>query len=228
MRLERLSERVWVFPYEERRDRPNLCYIKGDNWNIAVDAGHSADHVMEFYKAIEEEGFPLPKLTVLTHWHWDHTFGMHAVSGLTLANVKTNRHLEECIRKLEKEGPEAFLNLDQSIRYEYEDGKPIIVKLADMTFSGEVMLDPGNCPVRVFEAEAPHTDDSTLIYVPGDKALILGDCTCGSLPEWKHDPVLSRKLADTVRQTAPQICLTGHWTAQPADEVINDLLEEDE
>ena len=67
MRLERLSERVWVFPYEERRDRPNLCYIKGDNWSIAVDAGHSADHVMEFYKAIEEEGFPLPKLTVLTH-----------------------------------------------------------------------------------------------------------------------------------------------------------------
>ena len=112
MRLERLSERVWVFPYEERRDRPNLCYIKGDNWSIAVDAGHSADHVMEFYKAIEEEGFPLPKLTVLTHWHWDHTFGMHAVSSLTLANVKTNRHLEECIRKLEIEGPEAFLNLE--------------------------------------------------------------------------------------------------------------------
>ena len=62
MRLERLSERVWVFPYEERRDRPNLCYIKGDNWSIAVDAGHSADHVMEFYKAIEEEGFPPLKI----------------------------------------------------------------------------------------------------------------------------------------------------------------------
>ena len=81
MKLERLTERVWVYPYEEERDRPNLSYIKGDRWSLAVDAGHSDDHVREFYRALEEEGLPLPELTVLTHWHWDHTFGMHAVHG---------------------------------------------------------------------------------------------------------------------------------------------------
>ena len=30
----------------------------------------------EIAAALEEEGLPLPQLTVLTHWHWDHTFGI--------------------------------------------------------------------------------------------------------------------------------------------------------
>ena len=95
MKLERLTERVWVYPYEEERDRPNLSYIKGDRWSLAVDAGHSDDHVREFYRALEKEGLPLPALTVLTHWHWDHTFGMHAVNGKTIARFETNRELLE-------------------------------------------------------------------------------------------------------------------------------------
>ena len=79
MKLERLTERIWVYPYEEERDRPNLNYIRGDRWSLAVDAGHSESHVREFYQALEDEGLPMPELTVLTHWHWDHTFGMHAI-----------------------------------------------------------------------------------------------------------------------------------------------------
>ena len=93
MKLDRLSERIWVYPFEEERDRPNLSYIKGDRWSLAVDAGHSDAHITEFYSALEEAGLPLPQLTVLTHWHWDHTFAMHAAHGLCLANALTNRHL---------------------------------------------------------------------------------------------------------------------------------------
>ena len=32
----------WVFPYEEDRDRPNLGYIRGDRWSLAVDAGQNS------------------------------------------------------------------------------------------------------------------------------------------------------------------------------------------
>ena len=59
MKLNRLSERVWFFPYEEERDRPNLGYVRGDRWSLAVDAGHSEDHVRAFYRALEEENLPL-------------------------------------------------------------------------------------------------------------------------------------------------------------------------
>jgi len=225
MNLNRLTERIWVYPYEERRDRPNLSYIRGDNWSLAVDAGHSEEHTTEFYRALEKEGLPLPKLTVLTHWHWDHTFGMHAVHGLCLANERTNQYLESFRKRLEAEGTEFFLEMDERIRNEYEDGKPVIVTLADLVFRGEILLDAGNCPIRVFQAEAPHTDDTTLIEIPGEKVLILGDSTGGVFPEWTVDQTLADKLAQTVREINPQICLPGHWTPLSPEIIIQDLLE---
>ena len=155
MKLDRLTERIWVYPFEPERDRPNLCYIRGDRWSLAVDAGHSKEHTREFYQALVEEGLPLPELTVLTHWHWDHTFGMHAVHGLTLANQRTNRYLADIKKRLENEGTGFFFAIDERIRKEYEDGKPVIVTLADLVFSGEMELDLGHCPVRIFQAESP-------------------------------------------------------------------------
>ena len=224
-KLTRLTERIWVYPYEEERDRPNLSYIRGDRWSLAVDAGHSAEHTLAFYRALEEAGLPLPKLTVMTHWHWDHTFGMHAVQGLCLANERTNRYLAEFRGRIEKEGTGFFLAMDDRIRREYAQDKPVIITLADLVFRGEMLLDAGNCPVRIFQAEAPHTDDSTLIEVPEEKVLLLGDCTGGAFPDWTMDQALADKLAETVRKTAPEICLPGHWTPLPPEVIIQDLLE---
>ena len=217
MELNRLTERIWVYPFEEERDRPNLSYIRGDRWSLAVDAGHSADHTREFYRALENAGMPLPKLTVLTHWHWDHTFGMHAVHGLCLANERTNR--------LEREGTGFFLDMDGTIRREYGDGKPVTVTLADLVFREKMALDPGNCPLRIFRVEAPHTDDSTLVWAPGEKTLILGDSTGGVFPDWTMDPPLAQSLAETIREISPDICLPGHWTPLSPDVIIRDLLE---
>ena len=224
MELNRLTERIWVFPFEEERDRPNLSYIRGDRWSLAMDAGHSDNHIRSFYRALEDAGLPLPELTVLTHWHWDHTFAMHAVHGLCLANERTNRYLADFRERLEKEGSAFFLAMHETIRREYADGKPVIVTPADLVFTGEMQLDPGNCPVRIFQAEAPHTDDSTLIEIPVEKVLILGDCTGGVFPDWTMDPVLAGKLAETVREINPELCLPGHWTALSPEIIIEDLL----
>ena len=225
MKLNRLTEKIWVYPYEEERDRPNISYIRGDRWSMAVDAGHSADHIREFYRALEKENLPLPKLTVLTHWHWDHTFAMHAAHGLCLANEQTNQYLADFRARLDKEGNDFFLAMDERIRREYADGKPVIVTPADMVFRGEMRIDPGNCPIRVFQAEAPHTDDSTLIEVPGEKVLILGDCTGGRFPDWAMDQELADRLAETVRKVNPDICLPGHWTPLSPDIIIQDLTD---
>ncbi len=224
MSIRKLTERVWMYPFEEERDRPVLCYIHGDRWNLAVDAGHSDEHVMEFYRALEDNGLPLPDITVLTHWHWDHTFGMHSVHGLCLANEKTNAYLKEFRDRIEKEGAGFFLALDESIRKEYKDGKPVIVTLSDMVYSKEMLMDLGNCHVRIFEADSPHTDDSTLVLVPEDKVLVLGDSICGEFPEWTVDPVPAGKLAETIRKADAKICVAGHWDPLPPETIIRDML----
>ena len=82
--LQRISKHVWIFPMDSPKDRPNLGYILGETSALAVDAGHSSSHVQDFYDALTKKGLPLPDLTVITHWHWDHTFGMHAVSGRSI------------------------------------------------------------------------------------------------------------------------------------------------
>ena len=225
MKMKRLTERIWYYPYEEERDRPNLGYIRGDRWSLAVDAGHSDAHIAEFYTALAEAGLPLPQLTILTHWHWDHTFAMHAVHGLTLANAATNRHLREIRCRVEKEGPESFLSLHESIRKEYAGNRPVIIIPSDLEFTGEMMLDCGNCPVRVFQAVSPHTDDATLIEIPGEKALFIGDANSGSFPDWKKDPARAKKLAEAVESTGAQICLEGHWTPDSMEGILRDILD---
>ena len=224
MKLDKISEHVWVYPFEERRDRPNLSYIHGGRWNLVVDAGHSEEHTKEFYAAINEAGLPLPDITVITHWHWDHILGMHAVNGLTIANGKTNQYIADFKKRIENEGTDFFFEFDERIREEYKDGKQVIVTMPDMVFSGEMMLNIGGCNVRIFQAEAPHTDDSTLIEVIEDKVLILGDCTGGTFPDWTVNQTLAEKLAKTIEDIDPALCLPGHWNALSKEIIIQDLL----
>ena len=226
MELKRLTEHIWYMPFEAERDRPNLGYVKGDHWSLAIDAGHSAAHVREFYKLLEKEGLPLPGLTVLTHWHWDHTFGMHAVKGLTLANNRTNGYLAEWKNKIETNGPKEFFALQESISREYVANTEIIVKKPDMVFSGEIMLELGGCRVQVIKADAPHTDDSTLIYVEQDKTLFLGDSTCSDFFTGMKNPELCRKLADTIRGINPEICMEGHWVPVNPEDTLTDLMSD--
>ena len=224
MDLKRLTEHIWYMPFEEERDRPNLGYVKGDHWSLAIDAGHSAAHVKEFYTLLERENLPLPGMTVLTHWHWDHTFGMHAVNGLTLANDRTNGYLSEWKDKIEKNGPEEFLAIHESIRREYGTDTEVIVRKADMVFTGEIVLDLGGCIVKVITADAPHTDDSALVYVKDDKTLFLGDSTCDDFFTGIKRPDLCRKLADTIRGINPEICMEGHWVPTDPEDTLADLM----
>ena len=225
MKLNRLTERVWIWPYEAERDRPNLGYIRGDRWSLAVDAGHSDAHVAEFYRALEDAGLPLPRLTAITHWHWDHTFGMHAVHGLCVAGARTGARLAAFRDRMAANGTGEFLALDESVRREYAGGRPVVITLPDLTFDGEMRLDPGGCAVRLLAAESPHTDDSTLVFAEGERVLFMGDSAAGVFPTWEKDPALCRKLADTVAGLDAGICLESHWEPQTKAELIKGLLE---
>ena len=95
MEHRKVSGRVYYLPSEERTDRPVLGYVKGDRYSLAVDAGNSPDHVEKSYRALTESNLRLPDFTIVTHWHWGHTFGMHSISGKTVAGHLTNRRLSE-------------------------------------------------------------------------------------------------------------------------------------
>lgn len=223
MELTKVTDRVWFYPFEKERDRPILGYIKGDNMSIAVDAGHSEAHTKEFYSALEGAGLPLPTVTVITHWHWDHTFGMHSVNGICIANSLTDSYLRQFRQRIDEKGIEAFLSLDGCIRREYEGSKPVIITFPDIVFTDELKIDAGNCPVRIFKTAAPHTDDSTLVFVEREKVLFLGDAAGGTFPTWGRNPELCRQLVDTIDSLDADICLDSHWYPETKHEVTDDL-----
>ncbi|MBQ9324233.1 MAG: MBL fold metallo-hydrolase [Clostridia bacterium] len=223
--LQQLTDRVWIYPYEEARDRPNLCLICGDRFSVAVDAGHSRAHVDAFYQALSEKHLPLPELTVLTHWHWDHTFGLHAIHGQSIAGRKTEAYLSAFRDRVQAEGKACFLELHESIRREYAGNTPVVITLPDMTFTGEMRVDAGNCGIRIWEAPSPHTDDAVLILVEEEGVLFLGDAACGVFPSWVKDPHLSAQLSDAIAGVDAKLCVEGHAEPMTKNEMLSELMK---
>ena len=96
--FEKLTEHIYVRPQEPYTDRPNIGLICGKGRALLYDAGNSAANVALLRRELSEAGLPQPDLVALSHWHWDHTFGMHAWGVPTIAGRETNRHLREMQR----------------------------------------------------------------------------------------------------------------------------------
>ena len=224
-RLKKISEHVWVYTFDSPKDRPNLGYICGGKMSIAVDAGHSSSHVADFYEALDREGLPRPELTVITHWHWDHTFGMHAVDGKTIARPETNRELKR-IRAAMADDPNwagNFLTSDPSIRKEYAGGVPLAVVCADEEIDSDRTIDLGGVTAELMYTESPHTDDSLLVYIPQDNVLFIGDAQLGEFPSWKMDYDKLAHLAQKIRRTNAKLIVDGHWNTYGKEEFLIEL-----
>ena len=225
MKLKMKNERVWISSFEEERDRPAIGYVRGDKYCLAIDAGHSKEHVEEFYELLKENGLPLPELTVLTHWHWDHTFAMFAINGLSLAEKRTEDHLQKLINEWDESTEEKMKAMDEHIALEYKDQKMQVVG-ADMVFKDEISLDLGGIKVQCLHTESPHTDDSLLILLPKEKILFFGDCISGEYPEWIVDIDRMMPLIQKLEGLDFDLAVGGHWETESKKDLLYRLKEE--
>lgn len=233
--LQQLTKRIWFLPGEEETDRPNLFYIHGDRKSLAVDAGNSGAHVEKFYRALREKGLPVPDYTALTHWHWDHSFGLAAVGGSTLASDLTNEKLRqvrswrwspELMAERERTGEDiAFCNT--CIMREYPDLEKIQVIPAEVELSGRLMIDLGNVTCRLECRDSPHSRDSLFLFVPEEQALFVGDADCEDYYEngGKYDPARLRDLLDSLKQIDYRHHLRGHDQPRFREEALKELRE---
>ena len=186
--LEKISEHVYRRKQEPDTDRPHLYLIVNGNRSIAIDAGNSAAHVHSFYKDMEDK-LPLPSMTIITHAHWDHTYGLHAISGTSLSSQKTADKLKQMSSwKWSEEAMEERLNSGEEIAFcaecmklEYPDLSQIKVVPPVETFTGEHDVDLNGLAIHLKEVANPHEVDGTLVIV--DDLVILGDA---SSPDYYH------------------------------------------
>ncbi|MGN1344192.1 MAG: MBL fold metallo-hydrolase [Traorella sp.] len=225
MELTQISEHVFISSFEEERDRPILGYILGEKYSLAIDAGHSKEHVDEFYALLKQHHLPLPDYTILTHWHWDHSFGLHAIHGISFAEKRSYDHLQKIIDEWNEQSEDDFKKMDSSIALEYQNQK-MIVQNSDIYFQDQICFDLGNLHVDCFHVESSHTDDATLILLKEEKLLFIGDSICGTYPDWKVDVDKMSIYFSKLESLSFDKAIGGHWEVMTNQELFDELIQE--
>jgi len=212
MELKQLTGRIFYIPHEPERDRPMLAYLRGSKFSLAIDAGYSSEHVDSFYAALEQAGLRPPDFTAVTHWHYDHTFGLHRISGISIAYERTNEFLREQQRNASDPGYFDLLKqADIHFAREYRNLPAPRIVPADLSFRERLVLDLGGLTAQLFHAEAPHSEDTVCIYVPEERVLFLGDATSEDF--FNGSPMDQNKLRQLVRMiegTPCMFCVLSH------------------
>lgn len=236
MNFEKLTDRIYYLPATQETDRPILGFIKGTKYSLMVDAGNSPAHVDLFNQALKKLGFSVPDYVAITHWHWDHTFGMCAVDGKVIAHQLTNKQLgimsswqwtKEAMDKRLETGEEiAFC--DNCIRLEYPDLSLIKVQTADITFQKSITIDLGEIHCELIHIGGPHTNDSVAVYIPEEKVLFIGDAEAPDhyYNGGKYDKKLLGEFIDNLKAIDFEIYMMGHGTPDTKEETIKYLEEE--
>lgn len=182
----KVTDRIYFFSGEQEIDRPFLYYIKGSDYSVAIDAGQSKAHVEQFYSAIQKEGFLIPKYTIITHWHWDHSFGLPYIQGESISSQLTRQQLEvvsnwkwtkkDMKQRVEDGTDIEFVN--ECIQKVYSDLSMIKIVTTDIVVNDNMRLDLGDIQLELYARDSIHSRDALLVYIPQEKALFVGDADC--------------------------------------------------
>lgn len=165
------------------RNEPNIGVVFTDTQTLLIDAGSSIAHFQRISTALEREKIQPPKQIVLTHYHWDHTFAtsyyeayLYAqnLTAAKLEQMHTWRFNEENLIKQQAEGHFSAWS-SQMIRDYVPDRNHLVVKRADIVFNDEQIFEIGDIQATAIHVGGSHTNDSSVVYVPSDKVLFLGD-----------------------------------------------------
>lgn len=234
--LIKCTERIWVLPPDPATDRPSLGYIMGDRHRVMVDAGNSPAHALLFFQALEAQGLPQPNLCVLTHSHWDHTYGLAELRHrgvYTIACRKTQEDLqnmalwswtEEAVADRLRRGLDVPF-CTTMILEEYGTYDALEIVPADLVFEDLLTLDLGGITLNLHQINGPHTPDGVLVHIPEEKTLFLGDADGNPLlrvPARQFLEELSN-LRKVLESLNPLQVIPGHGPPETFEDTLGEI-----
>lgn len=228
--LKQLTNCIYYLPHNPETDRPILAAICGTDQTLIVDAGNSDKHAKLFLEELNKYQITNYHSVVLTHWHWDHSFGTNQMNMLTIAHEKTSMHLEEIIEyewsdkaldeRVEKGLETQFCS--EMMKKEFGVDRNITITLPNITFKEQFEIDLGGIRCVIKYVVGDHSDDSSLIFVEEEKVLFLGDCLYPSIytqqPHYKIDNV--RHLLENIEMFDAEIYVLSHQPPLAKDDFI--------
>ena len=186
--LHQVSPHVWWLTPEQRRDRPSLAVVVGARETLLLDVGASPTHLGEFLTALAAQGVRRPSRAVLTHWHWDHVFGLGGFAGPVISSSATAAMLARmCTYDYSDAGLPALLADGREIPFTCEhmqrelsdaDRRTLRLRVPEEVFADRLRLDLGGVECELRHVGGDHAPDSVVIHVPDDRLLFMGDCLC--------------------------------------------------
>jgi glyoxylase-like metal-dependent hydrolase (beta-lactamase superfamily II) len=184
--LHQVSEHVWWFTPESRTDRASLGLVVGEHKSLMLEAGASPAHTKQFLQALTDASLPQPDYAVLTHWHWDHSFGISTLDIPVFAYRETAQNIQRMmgydygdagLAKLVADGIEVeFIREHIIIEMTDEQRKNLKLRMPDVIFDGSVTFHLGGVTCQAVHVGGDHAADSCVMHIPEDKVLFLGDC----------------------------------------------------
>lgn len=218
--LNKFSETIYYMSNQDENDRPTLGLVCGDQYSLIIDCGNSTQHAKDFLLEIEKLNVPPVKYVVITHAHWDHFLGMNEFDATVIVNSQTNELVkvwqsytfddsslqtysqtklmsDKCIEIIQTEIPN---------RDSFKLNSPHII------FEKTLTLDLGNKICVLEKINSTHSDDATIVYIPDEKVIFLGDCVYGttknSLFHYKQSLLLP--MIEDVQKYNAESFLLGH------------------
>lgn len=218
--LTRISEHVYVFSPDSRTDRPSLAAVVGAKSTLLLDVGNSEAHTRLFLNALAQQGIPAPRYAALTHWHWDHVFGASALDVPLIAHRETARQLaiqaaydwsDAALDARVEAGLETAFCRDM-LKLELPDRSDLRIVVPDILFDDQLTVDLGGVTCDIRHVGGDHAADSTIMHIPQDCVLFLGDCMYDAIyaPARHYTTRKLFPLLDTIAAYDAGCAVVGH------------------
>lgn len=218
--LNKLSNTIYYLSNQDNNERPTLGLVCGDSCSLIIDSGNSPQHAKDFLLEIEKLNVPPVKYVAITHAHWDHFLGMNEFDATVIVNGQTNEIIKEWQSfSYDDRSLKSYVNTNQMsaicmniIQADMPNRDSFKLKSPDIIFENTLTIDLGNKLCILEKIKSTHSEDSTVIYIPDEKVIFLGDCAYGtttnSLFHFKQSLLLP--MIKDIQKYNAEMFLLGH------------------
>ncbi|MEK4646730.1 MBL fold metallo-hydrolase [Exiguobacterium sp. FSL W8-0210] len=226
--FKRLTSRIWYQTPVSETDRPILAVVRGEKHQLMIDAGNSSAHAALFLEEMKKHNLGSPDLLALTHWHWDHIFGMKHLRLPSMATQQTITRMKEmqpyawtdaALQERMDQGIEIPFCAD-AIKLEFGTTRDIEVVLPTIGFTGQLEIDLGGVQCQLIEVENDHSPGSLLVYIPEERVVFLGDAMYADIfsSKWNYTVERTKRLLATIDRLEADYYVWSHGEAMPKSE----------
>lgn len=220
--LEKITDRFWYLTPFSETDRPILGAVVGKDKVLMIDAGNSEDHASYFLEELARMQIPKPHMVVLTHWHWDHIFGLFSLkNAISISSRQTKVEMEklmplswsdEALDRRVQEGTEIEF-CASCIKKEFNSHRNITITLPDIVFDNRIEIDLGRVTCIIQHVGGDHAQDSVVVYVKEEKILFLGDSIYPDIFSKKRNYTVQKvqRLLDLLDTFDAETYILSHW-----------------